>query len=55
MKPRRTTPRKKAHPPPERDVKTNRARRREQFELAERAKRRPQPFPQPEDEGRYRP
>lgn len=52
MKPRRHRPAKR--PPPELQVKTNRARRREQIEQTERAKRRPD-FPEPEDEGRYIP
>lgn len=52
MKPRRARPAKRA--PSEIETKTNRARRREQIELTERAKRRPQ-FPEPEAEGRYRP
>lgn len=51
MKPRRSVPAKR--PPREIDVKTNRARRREQIEQAERAKHRPV-FPEPETE-RYKP
>ena len=52
MKSRRVKPAKR--PPPEIEVKTHRARRREQIEQAERTKRRPV-FPEPEEEGRYRP
>lgn len=54
MKPRRTAPRKAAKPPAERETRSNRARRREALEQRGRDGTRVL-FPQPEDEGRYRP
>lgn len=56
MKPRRTAPRKAAKQPSERQVRSNRARRREALEQADRATRRPLAYPKPEDDtGRYTP
>lgn len=55
MKPRRTAPRKASKPPAEKDVRSNRARRREALELQGRAQARPI-YPAPEDDtGRYTP
>lgn len=55
MKPRRTAPRKATKPEREREARANRARRREQQELADRYARRPV-YPAPEDDtGRYKP
>lgn len=56
MKTRRTAPPKPPRPEAERPARTNRQRRREALELADRAAHRPVAYPAPEDDtGRYCP
>lgn len=54
MKPRRTAPRKASKPPSERQVRSNRARRREALELQGRALARPN-YPEPEADACFKP
>ena len=53
-KARRTVPRKQLKPPTERQVRTNRARRREILEQQERDRRRLN-YPEPESDACYKP